>query len=1119
MNPHTSCLESLNKIVSYTTKLDFSGVRERAFFGSLKSLQTIIRFMGAQICDDNILQALASKLGHIAINLNIEHLEWPFSAEDEGEILAAISHIESLLDSGQPLASVPLMTEDVDQAGPPDARLNNHPHGSSMINAQNIHAGIVSGDMFSHNTINQADPAVRRKVDNLMKRAIDAETIKKQKDFLNWISKLDFQATQRQTFEKHAVQTGEWFLKRQEFVDWKDGKTKVLWCPGIPGAGKTILSSITINHLQSIADPTMAVLYIYCDYTRHGDQTPTQLLGALLKQLVQHRQSISDHLLTLHATCLSQEADPTITELITALHTETSLYSHVHIIVDALDECSENDQARELFFSTHPQGLWTLPDNVHILITSRDILSISQEFHSTPRISIKAHNEDLQTYIKGRIITDVKLKRLVKGDITLETEIIDEVILKAAGMFLQAQLHLDALASQLNRRSLRTALNSLPEGIMNSYDAAMARIKAQGEAEYELACRIFYWLAYAEQPLSTKELQHAVAVSDDMSEMDFEAIVDIDMLTGICAGLIVIREEAAWLFNSLSKDDKIIQLVHYTTQEYFQLKQQLLFLDIHSSMAITCLTYMGFDTFDTTHVTYAMWLLYPLAQYAIGHWGKHAKKDEATTMPYIFKFLEKENNIAHIFNQSRDSNVWKWPTTGQAHILAWLGLDQTLKSLISKDHSAATSIDKNGSTPLSYAARQGHIDIVKLLLEKNADPAAADQYKCTPLSHAARRGHIDIVKLLLEKNADPAAADQYKRTPLSYAARWGHIDIVKLLLEKNADPAAADEYQGPLFLEKNADPAAADQYQRTPLSYAAEEGHIDIVKLLLEKNADPAAADEYKRTPLSYAARQGHIDIVKLLLEKNADPAAADEYKRTPLSYAARRGHIDIVKLLLEKNADPAAADQYKRTPLSYAARRGHIDIVKLLLEKNADPAAADQYKRTPLSYAARRGHIDIVKLLLEKNADPAAADEYQRTPLSHAARWGHIDIVKLFLEKNADPAAADQDQRTPLSHAAEGGHIGIVKLLLEKNADPAAADQDQRTLLSYAAEEGHIDIVKLLLEKNADPAAADQDQRTPLSYAAEEGHIDIVKLLEKNADPAAADQYTTVLCSSRGSH
>ncbi|KAJ7589155.1 hypothetical protein C8J56DRAFT_784434, partial [Mycena floridula] len=380
----------------------------------------------------------------------------------------------------------------------------------------------------------------------------------KRKEFLEWISKLDFQATQNETFAKHTAGTGDWFLKQQKFVDWKDGKTKLLWCPGIPGAGKTILCSIIAEHLRSaILQPKIAVISIYCDYRRQEEQTPTQLLGSILKQLVQYRPGLSDHFLTLH-TCLSRGAQPSIVELFAAFQAEVLLYSQVYIVLDALDESSESNRARELFFSPHAQGLWSLPDHVHLLITSRDILSISQEFYSTPRIWIEAHNEDLETYIRGRITTDNKLKQLVKEDMKLAAEIIEQVILKAAGMFLQARLHLDALAGQLNRKGLHKALASLPQGIMDSYDDAMTRIRSQGEEQFELARQIFYWLAYAKEPLSIKELQHAVAVSDNMTEMDLDAIVEMDVLIDVCAGLILIREKGSSYSYGY---DQIIELV------------------------------------------------------------------------------------------------------------------------------------------------------------------------------------------------------------------------------------------------------------------------------------------------------------------------------------------------------------------------------------------------------------------------------------------------------------------------------------------------------------------------------------------------------------------------------
>ncbi|KAJ7593587.1 hypothetical protein C8J56DRAFT_1022583, partial [Mycena floridula] len=121
-----------------------------------------------------------------------------------------------------------------------------HFHVDNNVTGKNwdIHTfpGDIDGSFFSNNSIHfDADPAVCQGVDPLLEHAIDADTIKKRQEFLSWISNLDFQTTQNETFAKHTAETGDWFLKREQFVDWKDGKTKFLWCPGIPGAGKTIL--------------------------------------------------------------------------------------------------------------------------------------------------------------------------------------------------------------------------------------------------------------------------------------------------------------------------------------------------------------------------------------------------------------------------------------------------------------------------------------------------------------------------------------------------------------------------------------------------------------------------------------------------------------------------------------------------------------------------------------------------------------------------------------------------------------------------------------------------------------------------------------------------------------
>ena len=121
--------------------------------------------------------------------------------------------------------------------------------------------------------------------------------------------------------------------------------------------------------------------------------------------------------------------------------------------------------------------------------------------------------------------------------------------------------------------------------------------------------------------------------------------------------------------------------------------------------------------------------------------------------------------------------------------------------------------------------------------------------------------------------------------------------------------------------------------QMTGLHLAAYFGVEEAVKAVLQERVEADAKNTYGRTPLSYAAENGHEAVVKLLFEKGADLESKDnEFGRTPLSWAARNGHEAVVKLLLEKGADLESKDnEYGRTPLWWAAGNGHEAVVKLL--------------------------------------------------------------------------------------------------------------------------------------------------------------------------------------------
>ena len=249
------------------------------------------------------------------------------------------------------------------------------------------------------------------------------------------------------------------------------------------------------------------------------------------------------------------------------------------------------------------------------------------------------------------------------------------------------------------------------------------------------------------------------------------------------------------------------------------------------------------------------------------------------------------------------------------------------------------------------------------------------------------------------------------------AAYFGVLKVVQLLLSSNS-------------LE------SIDSYGKTPLSYAAMNGHEAVVKMLLAiDGVNPDSKDELGQTPLWYAAKNGHEAVVKLLLVTDGvDFDLKNKLGWTPLLFAAIREHEVIVKLLLDTGkVNVNVKDTGGLSPLSYNASSGNEAIVKLLLDTGVvDVNAKDTYGYTPLFSAVDDGHEAVVKLLLDTGkVDVNAKDTYGYTPLSHAAKNGHEVVVKLLLDTGkVDINAKSNVGNTALSLAAYKGHQGIVKLL-----------------------------------------------------------------------------------------
>ncbi|KAH0537544.1 hypothetical protein FGG08_005679 [Glutinoglossum americanum] len=742
------------------------------------------------------------------------------------------------------------------------------------------------------------------------------------RDILAWLSPLDFPVQQSDFIARRQEGTGQWLLECDEFKTWLSGTRETLFCPGIPGAGKTMLASIAIDYLwNTMRRERIGIAYIYFNYRSHLEQTPINLLASLLKQLLQEDPFISDDLKSLYERHVRKKTRPTFDEVYKLLHSEMNRYTQIFIVVDALDEFTDNDGGRQLLLSK--LRMLQATSAMNLMATLRFIPNIVQEFQEefkrNTQLEIRASDGDVVKYVEARIGKGGRLRRHVEEDPILHDKIVATVVKNSQGMFLLAQLHMDSLAKKHHRKAVRLALDNLPKELDSTYAEALQRIECQDEEDAALAHQVLSWISFAIRPLTVQEIKCALAVEPGQTSIDNDTLIDEDLLVSVCAGMVTVDQESG-----------IIRLVHYTTQEYFERIRSERFPDAQQNIAATCLVYLSFDIFEgycsSDKMLEDRLRQNVLLDYAARNWGHHASGDaEQAVKGLALEFLKNYRKV------SCSVQVLLVPN------YRYIRYSQRPPKYVSGIHLCA------------YFGLKG---IIISLLESTMVVGSKDSANRTPLSWAAERGHEEVVKLLLSRG-DVAAdsKDEDGRTPLSWAAEGGHQEVVKLLLAR--DDVAAD---------------SKDKYPgRTPLSWAAERGHEEVVKLLLGRgDVTVDSKDWYGRTPLLLAAAEGHEGLVKLLLVR--DDVAADsktDYGQTPLLRAAGRGHAGVVKLLLDRD-DVAvdSKDRGNRTPLSWAAWRGHEETVKLLLGRGAAADSKDLNGRMPLSWAAARGHLGVVNLL-----------------------------------------------------------------------------------------------------------------------------------------------------------
>lgn len=269
--------------------------------------------------------------------------------------------------------------------------------------------------------------AVKRDLESLRRYQNDEEL----RELSKWLSPLAFSSRHQDIFSKHQEGTGQWLLEHETFVQWQTCHSRLLWCPGIPGAGKTVFSSIVVDHLTTtFANDNIAVLGIYCDYKEFNQQSTSRYLASLLQQLITQRSSIPKVIKDVYRMHSTRRTYPSFPELLELVSGQMVSFERVYIVIDALDECTEANGVRDELL----EGLLQLPSFTSLMVTSRYIPGIEDHFQDALKLPIRAHEDDVHLHIRSCLAKEKTWARRIRLDAVLQSKIANVIVEKASGM-------------------------------------------------------------------------------------------------------------------------------------------------------------------------------------------------------------------------------------------------------------------------------------------------------------------------------------------------------------------------------------------------------------------------------------------------------------------------------------------------------------------------------------------------------------------------------------------------------------------------------------------------------------------------------------------------------------
>ena len=958
---------------------------------------------------------------------------------------------------------------------------------------------------------------------------------------LSWVSARDMQQKHLETFSIRAEGTGGWLLQHPEFVKWVSGHSQspVLWCPGLPNTGKTVLSSIVVDYLsRHHQGPSTSLAYIYCDSEVPAEKTALALLSSICRQLASQKPELPLQLRKLYKQMTKEEERPGLDDIMLLITALCDSFETVFVCVDGLTECDVNGERPILISKLR----WMRNHSARVFVTAcihnripepcdcHD--DIYDEFESP--VEIKADEEDIRKSLLQRLADDVKTESLFSELKTTKDAIIEPIVVDCGGMFLMAQLKLDRelrrLRKEADQKDLKadssTSLEVATEDQkrMAVWREGLRIIREQHPFRRDLALKTLSWILQLREPLLITEFAQALNIDIEsappflMNRVDIrvegsiakrggvaDIILDEDVATDfarhadpgatawesatslleICEGLITFGAEGG----------KIVLSDNCTPDPSAEDLKELV-PDPHLRIARTCLKFLCRPECIASNIldrvkneqewNASQWAV-PFKWYAKRHWASHydACDDEALDDLVVEYLCTIYENPARWVEERKP--LWQ-PTSyvvvedDETPLLkaARLGLNRVLAKLLSEREYDIHAESWKRESASSVAVAAGHTSTVQLLYKHGALLVDyRDDYGYTLLHAAARNDDEVMVALLIWSGMNPntKSAGHDPVLPIQTAAQSNSARALDMLLEHGAD--------------------LADGVMQS----AAGGGDVETVKILMKRGFQLSAPTGSGDPPLHAAIKSGSRPLVEYMIATGADVFELGYRRTSAIHVAAGEGYLDIVELLLQHGADPFIMDDGSNsvcdgtTAFEDAMRDNHHEVVKSLLPL-LHSGISNQTVLGMMQAAIGAKLTEIAKRLLDLVTGELVYESKRgaKSLLSTAIAEDDEEMVNLLLDRRASVLFQDETGRSPL-HVAANGHESATKILLEHGADPNLQDKEGNSPLHEAAN-GHPRITKMLLERGANPDLKTRFGVAPLHVAACSENVETLNTL-----------------------